>query len=109
MQPQFDFDAAGRAKREGMARGEAGAPAGWADAALEAVRTTAMEMPMFIVDEVWGRLPADTGLAPDLRAMGPVMRRAFAQGMVTPTETYRLSSRVSAHRNPRRVWRSMLC
>lgn len=35
--------------------------------------------------------------------------RAKREGMVTPTETYRLSSRVSAHRNPRRVWRSMLC
>ncbi len=103
----FDPQAAAKAKTEAMAQVEAHARVEWKDAALEAVRAAALASPSFIVDEVWPHLDDDVQTH-ELRAMGPVMRRAATLGYIAPTDRYRLSSRISAHKNPRRVWRSLI-
>jgi len=108
LQPSFDAYASALARDEGMARVAAGAPAEWAEAALEAVRATAQEMPVFVVDDVWGRMDVDPADVRDLRVMGAVMRRAVSAGYAAPTGQFGLSARVSSHRGPRRVWRSLL-
>jgi hypothetical protein len=86
---------------------EKNASARWKKAALDAVSWVAANNEEFIVDAVWQRL----GTLPEPsepRAMGAVMRRAVKQGLIKGTDRYLPSSRTTAHRNPRRIWRSLL-
>ena len=108
-QRTFDFAAAALARDEAIDRVEAHTELNWADAALDAVRLTALALDSFIVDEVWVRISPDCGEEPhEPRAMGAVMRRARIAGWVEPTDDFQPSARVTAHRNPRRIWRSRL-
>lgn len=101
----FDSGAAAAARDEGMQRVSHATKPDWAEAAYEAVLQTALLLPDgFIVDDVWPHIDPEVGQPHEPRAMGPVMRRAQSAGEITPTDSYRLSARVTAHRNPRRVW-----
>lgn len=92
-----------------LSRVEAGADPEWFQIALHAAHRTATECGEFIVDAVWERMDhASCSGTRELRAMGAVMRKARTAGWITPTEKYVPSDRVSAHRNPRRIWRSLL-
>lgn len=109
MNEQLTFDAplATQARDRDMERVERAADPEWKDAAYDAVVQTAREIPRgFIVDDVWHRIPRTIEAPLEPRAMGPVMRRAQSDGVIVPTNEYRASARVTAHRNPRRVWRS---
>jgi hypothetical protein len=103
----FDFGAAEQARDRSLEQVEDHANHEWKDAALEAVYQTAREQPYLIVDDVWRRMTLEVETH-DLRAMGPVMLRAASLGYIAPTQRYELSERVSAHRNPRRVWESLI-
>jgi len=103
----FDARRSEKARDEGIARVEEAARTMWREAALEAVYQAALNERRFIVDEVWSYMPEGVDTR-DLRAMGPVMRRAVKAGWITATSEYRNSTRVSAHSNPRRVWQSRL-
>jgi len=101
----FNFAAGEAARDAALEQVEGAADREWKDEALEAVYKTALQMPSFIVDEVWGRL-ADGVDTHDLRAMGPVMKKAQSMGYIIPTERYQLTARASSHRSPRRIWES---
>lgn len=45
----------------------------------------------------------------DDRAMGPVMKRARARGLIEPTDRVENSGRRRNHHRPLRVWRSLVC
>lgn len=103
----FDERAAARARDIDMARVDLHADPEWKDIAYDAVCATAQELPNgFIVDDVWKHMPHWIEEPREPRAMGPVMRRAQSAGVIIPTNEYRPSARVTAHRNPRRVWKS---
>lgn len=103
----FDRGAAEAGRDDGMGRVARGASPEWKRHALQAVRACALGRDTFIVDEVWKFMPPDV-TTHELRAMGPVMRRAHAFGWIEPTTEFRPSDRISAHRNPRRVWTSCI-
>lgn len=106
--PAIDLFESARLRDEAEAAVEANAPAVWSVMALDAVRECAGANREFIVDEVWSYMPDGAPTTPDNRAMGPVMRRAKAAGMIEPTEAFRLTRQVKSHRAPRRVWRSLI-
>jgi hypothetical protein len=102
------FDAPeGRRRRDAaLERVDRNAVPEWKIAALEAVTAAARARPEFIVDEVWRFLPADVPGPREGRAMGPVMLQARRDGVITATDRFQPSERVTSHRVPRRVWRS---
>ncbi len=103
----FDLHAATAARDNGIALGESSAGVAWQEAALEAIRMCAVLNRELIVDDVWPYLSHEV-TTKDLRAMGSMMLKAAREELIAPTERYQLSARVSSHRNPRRIWRSLL-
>lgn len=77
----------------------------WKIRALEAVRAVAERQTHFIVDDCWRFVEEPR----EPRAMGAVIAKARKQGLIAPTSEYRPSARVTAHSNPRRVWKSLIC
>ena len=106
---EFNFDPvrSAQARDEALVRVDRNAHEEWKDAALEAVYQAARVNRKFIVDEVWRYMPSSVNTH-DLRAMGPVMRRAIKAGWISSTDEYINSSRVTAHKNPRRIWQSLI-
>ncbi len=100
---QLSFEEAIRARDASMELVENNAQVEWRAEAMSAIRRCAADNPHFIVDDVWPYMPS-WAWTHDSRAMGPCMTRAAKEGVIAPTEEYRLSERVSSHRNPRRVW-----
>lgn len=112
MNTLFDISPAERAARDGIARAERSqrdADAAWLEYAIECVRGVAMEMPEFIIDEVWARIKR---LRPDKvkegRVMGAVMRKAVKLSICLPTGRFRKSAQKQCHGNPRQIWHSLL-
>jgi hypothetical protein len=105
---QISFDAAEgiRLRDEGIARAAAGAGE-WKDRALEAVVLCALKWDRFSSDEVWEVLGNDVPVS-DNRAFGAVMLKARKQGYIEPTGQFRASDRPQVHRNPIRIWKSMV-
>jgi hypothetical protein len=101
----FDALAAAEARDAGLATVQGHADSSWQQRARDAVAACARTCPYFIVDDAWRFLSA-SDVPAEPRAMGAVMRWAVAEGLIEPTKEYRLSDRVTAHRNPRRVWHS---
>ena len=103
----FDHVASTAARDRSIRQVDENAEPDWKDAAYDAVRETARRQPFgFIVDEVWKLIPDDVAPPHELRAMGAIMRRAQRDGLIVPTDDFKLSARVTAHRNPRRIWRA---
>lgn len=107
-QLSLDTYAAERAKQAAIAQVEAAAPHDWKLDALDAVRQAARELPEFIADAVWARMPAGAYSA-EPRAMGAIMVAAQKQGWIEPTDRWQLSASPRNHRRPQRVWRSIIC
>lgn len=93
---------------EAVQRVTEGADPDWMEDALVAVEKTAQWLATFTTDDVWQALQASDESTTERRAMGAVMRRAEGAGWIEPTDEYRESERPEAHRNPKRVWRSLL-
>ena len=88
---------------------EANADMGWKAQALTAVKTVARRAKTFTVDDVWPVL--DTAGVPrpnDSRAMGPVLRKAWREGIIRPTGRHVRSAQVQCHGNLRQEWESLL-
>jgi len=102
---QLDIFAARAARDEALTVVDAGAPADWKAAALDAVRHLARMLPEFTTDDVWVRLRGNAPAEP--RALGAVMQHARALGLIEPTDRIRTSARPECHARPVRVWRSL--
>lgn len=102
----FDQVKAEEAKQDGMARAEAHADTEWQNMALLAVQYVALSKRTFIVDEVWQYIPSNLHTH-NLRAMGPVMKRAQKLGWIEPCG-HATTSRVSAHGTPVTLWQSKI-
>ena len=110
MDYQFNLfdDASSRAARDQAMRVvEEHASLGFADAAYDAGVRCAENNRLFIVDEVWGYLPEGV-TTHDLRAMGPVMKRLQRDKVIEPTDQYRFTNKVTSHKRPMIVWRSLV-
>jgi hypothetical protein len=101
----FDTAAALAATDEAIERAGDHADGNWSARALEAVRRVALRKSTFIVDEVWHELGEEPA---EPRAMGAVMRRAADAGIIIATADWQASERVTAHRNPRKIWQSLI-
>lgn len=93
------------ARDRSLARVAMQAAPGFADAAREAIVAACRRHGSFIVDEVWAEMPRGITTG-DKRAMGAAMRDAARSGLIEATDTFRPSSQVQCHANPRRVWRA---
>lgn len=93
---------------EAVERAGAHADADWMVAAYEAVTRCAHLRPLFTTDHVHEKLNGEPARTHERRAMGAVMRRAAAAGLIEATDQYWPSIRAEAHRNPKRVWRSLV-
>lgn len=97
-----------RANRDAaVERVESNAPDGFMDEAVATIQRTAMELPEFIVDEVWRRMTSQP--PPEARAMGPAMTHAKRLGYIRPTGRFRATAQPRSHAQPRRIWESMIC
>lgn len=101
----FDAVESGQARDEALVRAERNADAEWKAAALDAVRRTALESAYFTADDVWQKL---TARPHEPRAMGAIMRQASLLEWIAPTDTFRPTAKISQHRQPIRVWKSLL-
>lgn len=79
----------------------------WLKAADRAVRRVAKKHPTFTTDEVWAALKRSKATTTERRAMGAVMRKAAAEGIIESTKTYQVSTRPECHRRPITVWASI--
>jgi len=75
----------------------------WLNEALEAVYRTAERLPYLISDDVWHSNLSGTT---ELRALGPVMRRAARLGWISKTD--RLAPSARSHGSGKPIWRSHL-
>lgn len=71
-----------------------------ADAALAFI---ASQHDLLTSDDIWEVLDSKPH---EPRAMGAVLRRGQAAGIITPTESWWLSKRPASHRRPIRVWKA---
>jgi len=104
---QLSFEASVEGRDAAMRQAEEHAQEVWRDAAMDAIWETAKIYHRFIVDQVWTFMP-DRVQTHEKRAMGPMMVKAVKEGWIAQTDEYRLSERVASHRNPRRVWQSLI-
>jgi hypothetical protein len=97
-----------RRKKEAMDRVEAAANAMWKVAALAAALQAALEMAWLTIDDVHERIPG-TVRTHELRALGPVMLYAAAQGWIKKAKIPSVECiRPSRHSAPLTVWESLL-
>jgi hypothetical protein len=86
------------------------ANAEWERYALACIAVVASTHSDFTADEVAEQMARKTD-APkthEPRAMGAVMLKAAAEGLIDSTEEFKASTRSSTHNSPRRVWRSLI-
>jgi hypothetical protein len=83
------------------------ADASWKQAALDCVRQLAQTRNTFTTDDVWDALRATPEMTHEPRALGAIMRRAQAAGLIAPTDEWRPSKRPVCHASPKRVWMSL--
>lgn len=77
----------------------------WFATCEEAVRTLAKRNDRFTTDDVWDLLDGSGVSTKEPRAMGAVVRKIAAEGVIASTGEYWLSRRPESHRRPMRVWR----
>lgn len=97
--------AAGHARDQAIAQAESGADYEWLADAARAIRWVAVRKGQFTADDVW-----DTGLRVprEGRALGPVFMRMKRDGMIAPTDMFKLTKRSMRHAAPIRVWKSLI-
>ena len=80
----------------------------WKAAARGAIATIAARRRLFTTDDVHEVLDNLGVTTHEPSALGAVMRRAQADGLIEPTADHRPSTRVECHGRPLRVWASRL-
>lgn len=73
----------------------------WLSDAYFAVKRIARKGAPFTTDDVW---KAVKGFPREPRAMGAVITRAYRDGLIAPTDSWKQSIRPSSHARPLRVW-----
>jgi hypothetical protein len=94
-----------RVTNRAIAKAAAGASEAWKAEALDKIYDVAYEQATLTPDDIW-----DAGLEKprEPRALGAVVRRAASLGFIEPTDKFVASRMKSQHRNPLRVWRSLV-
>lgn len=92
------------ARDTGIERASKGAGDTWLDAAVEAIAKTARECAFLTSNDV-RKLCLDPQ---ESRAWGGAFRRAATRGIIEATKEFIIPDRVSSHRRPMRVWKSMV-
>lgn len=97
------------AKIVAIAKVEQHADPSWLVSARQAVDNLAFLHDEFTTDLVWERLTLHDVPEPrEPRAMGAVMRKAAADGLIEATGDYRQSTREVNHNRPVMVWKSLV-
>jgi hypothetical protein len=90
---------------KGMNGAYRGATQDWKDRAATALDQVISANTEFTTDKVWAADPSlDDGITEN-RAMGGVMSKARAQGLIVTTNRTEPSSRTVSHSRPLRIWR----
>lgn len=106
MKKAFDAAAGAAARDEAIDRVEVSAGEVWQASALVILKRVAIKQFEFTTDDL--RLAGVADPPSDPRAFGALMRAAAHLRLVTPTDRTRCTERVTAHRRPQRVWRSLV-
>ena len=93
-------------KLEAIERVEGNANTDWTRAALRIVTRLANSRFEFTTDAVWHFLELADTATHEPRAMGAIMRKCGALGLIHATGRTVMSTRPECHRRPIRVWRS---
>lgn len=102
----LDADEGERQKAQGISKAARGIDPEWAETVGVVIAMVADRGEPFTTDQVWEALDVLSIAYPDeSRAMGVVMRQAASDGVIVPTNDYRLSERPVCHRRPMRVWK----
>lgn len=104
----FDFLAAEEERDKALARVESHADEEWKKIALKVVGDLAANQSELTTDDVWLVLSEHDCATHEPRALGAVMRRAAAVGIIERTDVTRRSIRSTRHRGDVRVWKSLL-
>jgi hypothetical protein len=86
------------------------ADADWMLTVANAILRVAQATREFTTDAIWSYLDRyhPQATTHDRRAMGAALRAARADGIIDPTGRYAISTRPVCHRNPKRVWTSLI-
>jgi len=104
-------DPEARARDEGIDRALGGAPVGWQEDALDAVRFLAERRSYLDADDVWEQLEATGARTPEnMSALAGVLKQASGRlAWIEATDRSRKSERDGRHRSRIMVWRSLIC
>ena len=80
----------------------------WRDIALLSVHECAEMFSEFTSTSVWNRVSVYEAKTHEGRAMGAVMKRAHKLKWIEPTDKFVNTKRVTRHRAPVRVWKSLV-
>ena len=75
---------------------------------LEAIRRVAQRQPLLTADDIWIELGAVGDEYDNGSGLGPVMREAYAIGIITSTGEFLRSQRPATHGKPIPVWKSLI-
>jgi hypothetical protein len=105
----FDYEEGVRRRDAGISMAEEGAGEDWITAMDRIVREVASVRSELSSDDVWAAM-VRAGIEPpdEPRAIGPVMMRAKAAGIIKPTGRFVATERASGHAGPRRIWVSTI-
>ena len=103
----YDAARAAAAREAAMSQVEENADAEVSARALQIIEHLASTREEFTADAVFYLLDAEGSVFREPKALGPIMRRAAAAGLIVKTDRTVDSVRVSNHRRPVRVWRSL--
>src|SRR4051812_34936223 len=93
--------------KEGMQVSFDFADSDWKEAAANAVRQAAKELPLFTVDDVYSRIEK-MAQTQNTSALGQIMRNAAKEGLIEKTAGYQRSTRPQRHSAPQPVWKSLV-
>lgn len=105
----LDGFSAPSAKIIAITKVEAHADPAWLEMAAFGVQQLAASRDVFTTDDVWEWLDRNTPLRPhEPRAMGAVMRKGAAAGVIQASGVYEQSRREECHNRPVMVWSSLV-
>jgi len=112
-QELFNIREGERLRDASMNQVEANADSEWKEHASLAVFRAAQQQAEITSDDVWPFIPSES-TTHDNRALGPIMRSMMGEGVITPAKTpcgqdrFTLGKNPLHHRNPQRIWRSLI-
>ena len=106
---RFDSAAAAAARDAAMQEAEDNAKAEWKAGVLFIIEGVAKVTEEFTTDRIWWFIDKrGVGRPREPRALGPMMRKAAANGWIAKTDRTRKGVRPECHRRDLRVWKSLV-